>query len=143
MIFCFLFYCLGHINRRFVLAEYPEVQAVKAQSYRNRVNLGHAHTGVENNPILSVDFVLRKAASLSFLTYNKNRAVPKTCCATRCTANKLKQNRTMFFISCQPKQLAFKDTNSCRCQGISHWAIQLDHFSNKRKVKTMGTDIDQ
>ncbi len=27
--------------------------------------------------------------------------------------------------------------------GISHWAIQLDHFSNKRKVSNRGTDIDQ
>ncbi len=28
-------------------------------------------------------------------------------------------------------------------QSISRWAIQLDNFSNKRKVNERGTDMDQ
>ena len=36
-----------------------------------RHNLKTTPTGGENNPTVSIDFVLREAASLSFLAYNK------------------------------------------------------------------------
>lgn len=51
--------------------------------------------------MLSIDFVLQEAASLSFLTYNKNRTMPKRCYVTKCTANKLKntqKKRTALFV---------------------------------------------
>ncbi len=41
---------------------------------RDRAHLGHAHTGGGGGgPMLSIDFVLREAASLSFLTCNKKQ----------------------------------------------------------------------
>ncbi len=59
------------------------------------------------------------------------------------TASKLKNPELHFHKLLAPKKPERLRTQIFVDPGISHWAIQLDHFSNKRKVSNRGTDIDQ
>ncbi len=107
------------------------------QSPLYRAHLGHAHT-IQRSPLT---LYCGKLPSCHFRLITKNRTMSKSCYVARCTANKQKKTQIYVFISCRHKKGAFKDTNSC--WGISRWAIQLNNFSNIRKVRQKSTDIDQ
>ncbi len=67
-------------------------------SYRDRVHLGHAHTGeggaIQHSPLTLYCW---KLPPCHFWLITQNRTKSKSCCVTRCTANKLKNPELRFY----------------------------------------------